>query len=203
MTRLHALALAALLAGAAAGALAEIEAGQSAPDFALTDIQGHSHRLSGYKGKYVVLEWFNPECTFVQKHYGSGNMQSLQSRYGDQGVVWLAINSTNPDSDNYRDPARLAAVAEQWKMAATALLLDPDGKVGLAYGARTTPQMWVIDPTGRVIYAGGIDDKPSMRPGDRKDAKNYVALALDESMAGGKVINPSGPPYGCAVKYRN
>jgi peroxiredoxin len=203
MTRLYALALAALLAAVHQGALGEIEPGQPAPDFALSDLAGHSYRLSSYKGKYVVLEWFNPECTFVQKHYASGNMQSLQKRYGDEGVVWLTINSTHPDSDHYRDPDRLAAVAEQWKMAPSALLLDPEGKVGSAYGARTTPQVWVIEPGGKVIYAGGIDDKPTMRPGDRKDAKNYVALALDESMAGAGVTTPVAPPYGCAVKYRN
>ena len=204
MKRLTAPALlAAGLALAASAAFATIGAGSLAPDFSLTDVQGKPHKLSDFQGRYVVLEWFNSECPFVQKHYESGNMQSLQKRYGDKGVVWLTINSTATDSSNYRSPVQSQEIVRGWKMAPAALMLDPDGTVGRSYGARTTPHMWVIDPTGKVIYTGGIDDKPTFRPADVKDAKNYVATALDESMAGKAVTTPAATPYGCSVKYKN
>lgn len=203
MTRsLAAASLSLGLALLAPAASANVAAGQSAPDFTLNDIQGKPQKLSAYRGKYVVLEWFNSECPFVQKHYESGNMQSLQKRYGDKGVVWLTINSTNPQSGNYRDPARSREIARDWKINAAALVLDAEGTVGQTYGARTTPQMWVIDPGGKVIFAGGIDDKATFRTADVKDAKNFVAAALDESMAGRAVSTPAATPYGCSVKYK-
>jgi len=183
-------------------ALANVAAGQSAPEFTLTDIQGKPQKLSAYKGKYVVLEWFNSECPFVQKHYESGNMQSLQKRYGEKGVVWLTINSTSTDSSNYRDPARSQQIVKDWKINSAALMLDTEGTVGHAYGARTTPHVWVIDPSGKVIYTGGIDDKATYRADDVKTAKNFVAVALDESMSGKPVSVPSAAPYGCSVKYK-
>ena len=183
-------------------AFANVAAGQSAPEFTLTDIQGKPQKLSAYKGKYVVLEWFNSECPFVQKHYESGNMQSLQKRYGDKGVVWLTINSTSTDSSNYRDPARSQQIVKDWKINSAALMLDTEGTVGHAYGARTTPHLWVIDPSGKVIYTGGIDDKATYRADDVKTAKNFVAVALDESMSGKPVSVPSAAPYGCSVKYK-
>lgn len=186
---------------AAASALAAAAPGQPGADFSLTDISGKPRKLSDLRGKYVVLEWFNSECPFVQKHYESGNMQGLQKQYTAKGVVWLAINSTNPAHSNFRDEARSAQIVKDWKMNPTALSLDKDGKVGQAYGARTTPHMFVIDPKGTVIYAGGIDDKPTFSPADLKSAKNFVAAALDESMAGKPVSAPSGHPYGCSVKY--
>jgi peroxiredoxin len=187
---------------AAGPASANIAAGDPAPEFALADVQGKPHKLSDYRGKFVVLEWFNSECPFVQKHYESGNMQALQKKYGEKGVVWLTINSTSTESSNYRSPAQSQEIAKSWKMAPAALMLDTDGKVGQAYGARTTPHMWVIDPAGKVVYAGGIDDKATFRPADVKDAKNHVAAALDESMAGKPVTTPSAAPYGCSVKYK-
>jgi peroxiredoxin len=203
MTRpLAAVFLSVGLALLAPAASANVAAGQAAPDFTLTDIQGKPQKLSTYRGKYVVLEWFNSECPFVQKHYESGNMQSLQKRYGDKGVVWLTVNSTHPQSSNYRDPARSREITRDWKINAAALVLDPDGKVGQAYGARTTPHMWVIDPGGQVIFAGGIDDKATFRTADVKDARNFVAAALDESMAGRGVSTPAATPYGCSVKYK-
>jgi peroxiredoxin len=186
---------------AAASALAAAAPGQPGTDFTLTDITGQPRKLADLRGKYVVLEWFNSECPFVQKHYESGNMQGLQKQYTGKGVVWLAINSTNPSHSNFRDEARSAQIVKDWKMVPTALSLDKDGKVGQAYGARTTPHMFVIDPNGTVIYAGGIDDKASFSPGDVKSAKNFVAAALDESMAGKPVSTPSARPYGCSVKY--
>jgi peroxiredoxin len=186
---------------AAASALAAAAPGQPGTDFSLTDITGKPRKLAELRGKYVVLEWFNSECPFVQKHYESGNMQGLQKQYTGKGVVWLAINSTNPAHSNFRDEARSAQIVKDWKMVPTALSLDKDGKVGQAYGARTTPHMFVIDPNGTVIYAGGIDDKASFSTADVKSAKNFVAAALDESMAGKAVSTPSARPYGCSVKY--
>jgi peroxiredoxin len=191
------------LAFAGPAAFAAVAAGAAAPDFTLTDIQGKSHKLSAYKGKYVVLEWFNSECPFVQKHYESGNMQSLQKKYGDKGVVWLTINSTSTQSSNYRNPAQSQDIVKDWKMVPAALMLDTEGKVGQAYGARTTPQMWVIEPSGKVVFAGGIDDKPTFRTADVKGAQNFVAAALDESMAGKAVTTPAATPYGCSVKYEH
>lgn len=198
------LALCAVLAALAVmvpAARANVTAGQAAPDFTLADIHGNKHSLSEFKGKYVVLEWFNSECPFVQKHYESRNMQGLQKRYRDRGVVWLTVNSTNPQSSNYRSPAQSLQIVTDWKINSTALMLDPEGKVGRAYGARTTPHMWVIDPSGTVVYAGGIDDKATFRVADVEGAKNYVAAALDESMAGKPVAIPAARPYGCSVKY--
>lgn len=193
--------LLALSLSAAGPVLANIPAGQMAPDFTLTDTGGKAQKLSAHKGKYVVLEWFNSECPFVQKHYESGNMQSLQKKFGGKGVVWLTINSTNPDSSNYRDPARSREIAKNWNLQSAALMLDEDGKVGRMFGATATPHMWVIAPDGKVIYAGAIDDKASFRQDDVKTAKNFVAAALDDSMAGRPVGVPSAPAYGCSIKY--
>ena len=184
-------------------AQAAIAPGQAAPDFSLLDVNGKVQKLSDYRGKYVVLEWFNSECPFVQKHYESGNMQGLQARYAQKGVVWLGINSTSPRHSNYRDPARSQTILNEWKSAPTAFLLDPDGRVGRQYGARTTPHMYVIDPKGTLVYAGGIDDKPSTSQRDIPAAKNLVAAALDESLSGKAVGTPSAMPYGCSVKYDN
>ena len=177
--------------------------GQAAPEFSLVDINGKMQKLSDYRGKYVVLEWFNSECPFVQKHYESGNMQSLQARYAQKGVVWLGVNSTSPRHSNFRDPVRSQAILKDWKSAPTAFVLDPDGKVGKQYGARTTPHMYVIDPKGMLVYVGGIDDKPSTSQRDIPTAKNLVAAALDESLGGKPVGTPSAMPYGCSVKYDN
>jgi peroxiredoxin len=186
---------------AALGAMAAVAPGQPASDFSLPDITGKPHKLSDLRGKYVVLEWFNSECPFVQKHYESGNMQALQREYTAKGVVWLAINSTSPSHSNFRDESRSAQIMRDWKMTPSALMLDKDGKVGQAYGARTTPHMFVIDPQGKVIYAGGIDDRPTFSASDIKGAKNFVASALDESMNGKSVSVATARPYGCSVKY--
>jgi peroxiredoxin len=130
-------------------------------------------------------------------------MQALQARYTQKAVVWLGINSTSPRHSNYRDPARSQAILKEWKSAPTAFVLDPDGKVGKQYGARTTPHMYVIDPNGTLVYVGGIDDKPSISKRDITTAKNLVAAALDESLSGKPVGTPSAMPYGCSVKYDN
>jgi len=201
MNKLVATLLAVSIAAPVSAAHAAVAPGQAAPEFSLVDINGKVQKLADYRGKYVVLEWFNSECPFVQKHYESGNMQALQARYTQKGVVWLGINSTSPRHSNFRDPVRSQAILKEWKSAPTAFVLDPDGKVGKQYGARTTPHMYVIDPKGMLVYVGGIDDKPSTSQRDVATAKNLVAAALDESLSGKPVGTPSAMPYGCSVKY--
>ncbi len=191
----------ALTAGLVAIAHAAVAPGLPAPDFTLTGVDGTAVKLSQQRGKYVVLEWFNSECPFVQKHYNSGNMQKLQAKYTDKGIVWLAINSTNPQHSNYRDAKRSRQIMSDWKAKPDSLLLDPGGTVGRAYGARTTPHMYVIDPEGKLVYMGGIDDKPSVSARDIPGAKNYVVAALDDLLAGRSVSDNDTRPYGCSIKY--
>lgn len=174
---------------------------QSAPNFTLQGADGKSHTLSHYTGKYVVLEWTNPQCPFVRKFYGSNTMQTLQNTETAKGVVWLRINSGAPGHEGSQTPEELASYVKTNHVAATQSLLDPTGKVGRMYGARNTPQMFVINPRGKLIYAGGIDNKPSTDPADIATATNFVTAALDESMAGKPVTTSTAPPYGCSVKY--
>jgi peroxiredoxin len=176
--------------------------GSSAPDFSLTDAKGKAHSLSEYKGKYVVLEWFNPECPFVKKHYGSGNMQKLQEDYTGKGVVWLTIDSSAPGTEGNLTPEQAQKKMTEWKTRQTALLLDPEGKAGRAYGAKNTPDMIVINPEGKIVYEGAIDSKATPNPADISNSTNYVKVALDESMAGKSVSTSSTKPYGCSVKYK-
>jgi peroxiredoxin len=189
-------ALAALPVGAQAATV-----GQPAPDFALTDTHGKPVKLSDFKGKFVVLEWTNPGCPFVVKHYGSKNMQGLQKDAAAKNVVWLSVSSTAPGASDYLAPAALAAKYKEWGAAPAALLMDDSGAVGKAYGAKTTPHLYVIDGAGKLVFAGGIDDKRSANPADIPGAKNFVRAALDESLAGKPVSVGSAPPYGCSVKY--
>ena len=177
--------------------------GATAPDFNLADTGGKTHSLSEYKGKYVVLEWFNPECPFVKKHYGSGNMQKLQSEYTGKGVVWLSIDSNAPGLEGNLTPEQAQKVMKDWNTKQTALLLDPEGKAGRAYNARNTPHMFVINPQGKIVYEGAIDSKPSTNPGDIKDSTNYVAAALSEAMAVKPVSTAQTKAYGCSVKYES
>jgi hypothetical protein len=186
---------------AASGAIAAAALGQSAPPFSATDTSGRTVSLAEFKGRTVVLEWVNPECRFVQKHYGSGNMQATQKSAVDRGVVWLAIDSTRPDHVDYKPPATLAAWMAQRKAAPTDTLMDGAGAIGRAYGARTTPHMFVIDPQGRLVYAGAIDSSPTANPADIASATNYVSAALAETLAGKPVSVPATQPYGCSVKY--
>jgi peroxiredoxin len=176
--------------------------GAAAPDFSLTDAKGKTHSLSQYKGKYVVLEWFNPECPFVKKHYGSGNMQKLQEEYTGKGVVWLTIDSNAPGSEGNMTPEQAEKVTAAWKTHQTALLLDPEGKAGRAYGAKNTPNMVVINPEGKIAYEGAIDSKATPNPSDIPSSTNYVKVALDESLAGKPVTTANTKPYGCSVKYQ-
>ena len=175
--------------------------GQPAPNFTLQGGDGKSHSLADYKGKFVVLEWTNPNCPFVHKFYDSGAMQKLQKKETAKGVVWLRINSSAIGKTDYQTASDLASYEKKNHVASTASLLDPDGQVGHTYGARTTPHMFVINPKGVLIYAGGIDNKPSPNPADIATAKNYVTAALDEAMAGKPVTTPTARPYGCSVKY--
>lgn len=175
--------------------------GQAAPAFELKDVGGRTVRLADFKGRPVVLEWTHPGCPFVAKHYGSQNMQGLQKDFTAKGVVWLSISSTAPGNPEHLAPAPLAAKYQAWGASATGLLIDDSGAVGKAYAAKTTPHLFVIDPKGTLVYAGGIDDKGSTNPADVKDAKNYVRAALDELLAGKAVSVPTARPYGCSVKY--
>jgi peroxiredoxin len=177
--------------------------GQSAPDFTLTDTSGKAVKLSDFRGKHVVLEWTNPGCPYVRKHYDSGNMPATQREAAEKGVVWLAINSTAKSSDEYMEPAKLVAWQSERKARPTATLLDEDGAAGKAYGARTTPHMYIVDPQGRLIYAGGMDSIPSSSPADIGKAVNYVRQGLDEALAGKPLSAAVTRPYGCAVKYES
>ncbi|HET9374771.1 MAG TPA: thioredoxin family protein [Chthoniobacterales bacterium] len=181
--------------------LAEVQVGKQVPEFALTDTNGKTHHLSDYKGKYIVLEWYQPDCPFVRKHYNSGNMQALQKEYVAKGVVWLSIDSSAAGQEGNYPSAELNQIATKSGAVRTALLLDADGKVGHLYGAKTTPDMYIINPQGVLVYQGAIDDKPSTDLADVKTAKNYVKSALNAVMGGQTVATASTRPYGCSVKY--
>jgi peroxiredoxin len=175
--------------------------GQLAPAFSATDTSGKTVSLADLKGKHVVLEWVNPGCPYVRKHYDSANMQGTQKEATAQGVVWLAVNSTHTGATDYLPPAALGAWMKERGGAPSATLMDAQGKVGRAYGARTTPQMVVIDPQGKIVYTGAIDSKRSANPADVKTATNYVKQALGESLAGKTVSVAATQSYGCSVKY--
>jgi len=175
--------------------------GQSAPEFTLANLQGKPVKLSDYKGRYVVLEWVNPGCPFVQKHYNSGNMPRLQKDAAAHDVAWLTIDSTKSSHEDYKTPQQLNAWLTEKGAAPTAALLDVDGKVGKLYEAKATPHMFVIDPQGKLIYAGAIDDKRSADVEDVKTANNYVQAALADARAGRPVAKASTQAYGCSIKY--
>jgi hypothetical protein len=186
----------------ASAQLQDPEIGEAAPAFTLPDTYGNEHSLSDYAGSWVVLEWLNYGCPFVQKHYQSGNMQRLQTDYGEKGTVWLSVVSSAPGKQGYYEPAAMNVQNEENGNKAAAVLLDPDGTVGMAYGARTTPQMYVINPDGILLYNGAIDDKPSSRLSDIEGAHSYLVRALEEAMSGREVSQPTTQPYGCSVKYK-
>lgn len=188
---------------AAAETMAQADAlvGKKAPEFSLKDINGKTHKLADFKGKIIVLEWFNDGCPFVKKHYTSDNMQKLQREFTGRGVVWLSINSSAEGKQGAHTPEEYKKVLSEWKAAPTALLLDRDGHVGRLYGAKTTPDMYVINKEGVLVYEGAIDSKPSADAADIPGSKNYVKEALDELMQGKKVTVASEKSYGCSVKY--
>ncbi|MBU0985317.1 MAG: redoxin domain-containing protein [candidate division Zixibacteria bacterium] len=175
--------------------------GETAPDFTLMDANGKKHSLSDFKGKYVVLEWVNYDCPFVKKHYHSGNMQKLQAEYTEKGAVWLSICSSAPGNQGHFNGEALHSRIKDEKSAASAYLIDESGTVGNLYQAKTTPNMYVVDPKGMLVYAGAIDDTPSTKADDIPGSVNYVAEALKASMAGKKVPVAATQPYGCSVKY--
>ena len=175
--------------------------GQPVPDFTLADSNGRSVSLSQFRGRTVVLEWNNPECPFSRKHYDSGNMQRTQAAATREGVVWLTINSGAPGNQGHMDGAETNAFLASSGASPTAYLLDPRGEVGRAYGAMTTPHMYVINGEGTLVYAGAIDDRPTADPDDIEGARNHVLAALAELRAGRPVSVPSSRPYGCNVKY--
>ena len=176
--------------------------GQPAPDFTLMDTASQPVKLSQFKGKPVVLEWNNPGCPFVKKHY-QGNMQTLQKEVVAQGGVWLAINSTRDDSGDYMAPAQLGRWMTEQKASPTATLMDEDGKVGQAFAARVTPHMYIVNAQGVLVYAGGIDSIASARVDDIPKATNYVRQAMAEIKAGKPVSVANSRAYGCSVKYQS
>ncbi|WFB35120.1 thioredoxin family protein [Kiritimatiellota bacterium B12222] len=189
-----------LMIASIVGLFAVVHAAE-APAFTLMDTEGNEHALSDYKGKVVVLEWFNHGCPFVQKHYSKGNMQALQKTYTDKGVVWLAIVSSADGKQGSDSADGHNKTAAEKGTNATAILIDADGTVGKAYGAKTTPHMFVIDAKGELVYQGAIDDKRSVNPADIATSTNYVVAALDAVLAGEAVEVAKTTPYGCSVKY--
>ncbi len=180
---------------------AAVEPGEEAPDFTLTDSKGTSHKLSDFRGKLVVLEWLNHECPFVKKHYSGGDMQKLQKEYTAKGVVWLSIISSAPGKQGHRTGPQAEADTKDKNAAPTAVLLDPSGEVGKKYDAKTTPEMFVLDKEGKILYAGAIDSIKSTDSADIAKAENHVRQALDAALAGQPVPTPKTKPYGCSVKY--
>ena len=180
---------------------AEIAVGDPAPDFSLIDSNETQRSLSEFQGKYVVLEWFNPQCPFVRNHYDSENMQNLQKKYTSQDVTWLSINSSAEGKQGNLSPEGARQFIAAKNVSSTAVLLDPDGNAGNLYGAKTTPHMFIIDPDGKLIYQGAIDDMPSTDPEDIVLAKNYVDDTLSSVLAGQPVAPFSTKSYGCSVKY--
>lgn len=180
---------------------ADVAVEAQAPDFSAQGHDGKTYKLSDFKGKTVVLEWFNNGCPYVEKHYGSENMQNLQKKYMAKDVVWLSVASSKKGAQGYLDTTSAKQVLEERKAQPTAMLLDASGKIGKLYGAQTTPHMFVITPDGKVAYQGAIDSNSSSRKSTIKDAENYVVAALDAVLAGKSVKTKSTQPYGCSVKY--
>ena len=190
------------LAATAGSAFAVATVSKAAPDFTLSDLNGTKVRLADFKGRHVVLEWHNPNCPFVVKHYDSGNMPALQARFDAKETVWLSINSTHRSHQDYMKADKLMRYLVEKSATPDAYLLDAEGNVGIEYAARTTPHMYVINPSGTLVYAGAIDDKRSTRLDDVKTARNYLLAAVEESRAGKPVSTPSTSPYGCSIKYK-
>ncbi|MGC2744806.1 MAG: redoxin domain-containing protein [Candidatus Angelobacter sp.] len=193
---LRACALLALMASAFA-----VKVGEPAPGFTAVDSNGKQQRLSDYKGKFVVLEWHNQNCPYTRKHYESGNMQHLQKEWTAKGVVWLTVISSAPGMKGFVTPSQENDYLKRMNAAPTAVLMDPGGSLGHLYAAKTTPHMFVVDPSGTLIYNGAIDDHPAADQGDNVKWKNYVSAALEQAMGGKPVSEPATRPYGCSVKY--
>ena len=199
--RLPLMSLTAFVALAAAFPALAAAPPAAAPEFAIADTTGKPVKLADYRGKFVVLEWTNPECPFVRKHYNSKNMQELQKEWGAKDVVWLTINSTNATHSEYKNGDEMASWTRAQGASPKATLIDGTSATARAYGAKTTPHMFVVDPAGKLLYNGAIDDKRSSNPADAKTANNYVRAALVEATAGKPVTVASTTPYGCSLKY--
>jgi peroxiredoxin len=182
-------------------AAAQAVVGSPAPGFAATDSRGQTHTLDEYRGKYIVLEWHNQGCPYTRKHYISGNMQGLQKEWTAKGVVWFTVISSAPGEQGHVSDAEENSYLAQMHADPTAVLMDPEGKLARLYTAKTTPEMYVIDPAGKLIYEGAIDDRPTPDPSDVKGADNYLSDALTEAMAGKPVLHSYTRSYGCSVKY--
>lgn len=196
---LRVLSLAAALVAGTAGAAPSV--GQPSPQFSATDSGGKTVNLSEFRGKFVVLEWTNDGCPFVRKHYSSGNMQSLQQQATADGAVWLSVISSAPGKQGHVDGAGADELTRTRDAHPTHVLLDPRGDIGRLYGAKTTPHMFIVDPKGTLVYAGGIDSIASSDPADIAKARPYVKTALAEAMGGQPISEPVTTPYGCNVKY--
>ena len=181
--------------------LENLTVGQPAPAFTVSDIKGNTHTLESYRGKWVVLEWFNHDCPYTKKHYKTDNMQALQRDYTAKGVVWVAVISSAPRKQGYGSAAEIDQQMIEKNAAPSFVVRDTAGVLGRMYGARNTPHMFAIDPQGVLRYAGAIDDKRSASAKDVKTAHNYLKAALDAGMAGQPIAVPTTQPYGCDVKY--
>jgi peroxiredoxin len=186
--------------GLTSSALFAAEIGKAAPGFTAADINGKIVKLSDYKGKIVVLESYNLDCPFCANHFMTGAMQELQKELTSKGIVWLMVNSVNPNNSSYRTPEQARGEWNKLKLNATAWLDDSSGKIGKEYGMRTTPHMFVVDKDGVLVYSGAIDDRASP-DGDPRTAHNYVRDAVGKLLAGQKVTVSQTKPYGCGVKY--
>lgn len=195
------LVAAAAISVAAAGRHHAANVGEAAPAFEVTDTNGSPVHLSDFKGKYVVLEWSNYSCPYVQHQYATHNMQDVQKKYTAKGVEWITVFSTAADKNGYEPADKLNAMAKERGAASSSLVIDAKGSLGHLYGATNTPDMFVIDPKGNLIYSGAIDNNRTGSAELAKHSKNFVAAALDESMAGKPVTTPTSRPYGCAVHY--
>lgn len=190
-----------ILAFAPLGAMAAAKVGEPAPNFTITDTNGKEFSIEGHKGKIVVLEWTNHECPFVVKHYSGGNMQGLQKKYTDKGVHWVSVISSAPGKQGHISAEKANELTASRDAHPIHVILDEDGAIGQAYGAKTTPHMFIVNAEGLLAYEGAIDDKPSTNAADISGAKNYVSQALDELLAGKEVSEASTGQYGCSVKY--
>lgn len=202
MQNLPSITIAAIATFALATPLAAAQkTGALAQDFKLTDVNGKTVQLSQFRGKTVVLEWHNPGCPFVSKHYSSGNMQATQKAARQQGAVWLTINSGAKGKQGHMTGAEAKSLIARENIQSSNYLFDTKGLVGKAYGAKTTPHMYIVDGGGTLVYQGGIDDKPTANPADIKDARNHVLAALNEMKSRDKVSVAQARPYGCSIKY--
>lgn len=184
-------------------AFADATVDKPAPDFKVKDALGKEHSLKDSAGKWLVLEWYNRDCPYVKKHYESGNMQKIQKTYTGKGVNWLTVISSAPGKQGHFTPEEAIANAKKFAANANAVLIDDSGAMGKAYGAKTTPHMYIIDPKGTLVYAGAIDDNDSASPKVIEKSKNYVVAALDAGLAGKAVETKTSKPYGCSVKYKD